>query len=178
MCCIIYNSFSRHSKYLFLRLFPSLFLSLSFEYIHIYILLYILYMNMLEINNHRGNRRRAEFFFLLQNQRRPTWIIYDLAAKAYIVAVRVQYNSFPKILSAPDIYTTDAFVTAVGALENTSRVISVAITAIAPCSDRVGGGSTYNSSVFLRIYIYRVSRSVFLAMMTTRPALNIIYIYI
>jgi len=150
MCCIIYNSFSRHSKHLFLRLFPSL--SLLLSNIYIYILLYILYMNMLEINNHRSNRQRGvEFFFLLQNQRRPTWIIYDLAARAYIVAVRVQYNSFPKILSAPDIYTTNAFVTAAGALENTSRVISVATTAIAPCSDRVGGGSTYDSSVFLRI---------------------------
>jgi len=72
------------------------------------------------------------------------------------VAARVQYNSFPKILSAPDIYTTDAFVTAAvaGALENTSRVISVATTAVAPCPDGVGGGSTYNSSVYSYIYIY------------------------
>lgn len=72
-----------------------------------------------------------------------------------IVAARVQYNSFPKILSAPDIYTTDAFVTAVvaGALENTSRVISVATTAVDSCPGRVGGGSTYNSSVYLYIYI-------------------------
>jgi len=96
------------------------------------------------------------------------------------VAARVQYNSFPKILSAPDIYTTDAFVTTAvaGALENTSRVISVAITAVAPCPDRVGGGSTYNSSVFLYIYniIYRVNRGVFFTTTKTRPALNIVYI--
>lgn len=90
-----------------------------------------------------------------------------------IVAERVQYNSFPKILSAPDIYTTDAFVTAAvaGALENTSRVISVAITTVTPYSDWVGGGSTYNSSVFLQS-----ESCVFPTMTTTRPALYTIYI--
>lgn len=76
------------------------------------------------------------------------------------MAARVQYNSFPKILSAPDIYTTDAFVTAAVAGVHSKTQVAL-YPSPSPPSPRVRTGLEAGRLIILQfshIYIQGESR--------------------